>query len=161
MPSVDCLVNALTLERGGVGVRELVQSPIPPNPNPNLNVDVEVRGKETFDLQEDLTRLERTILALGVLDHHVAFVEDCVRESVYPLGLRAFVPCAVFRSNNALKKQWKQILHATSLEPLALCRTHYKITEVEIKKELAELSLRGESLKGEDRIEWKMRECNA
>eukprot|EP00731_Ephydatia_muelleri_P037620 Em0521g6a len=30
-------LNALTLERGGVGVRELVQSSIPPNPNPNPN----------------------------------------------------------------------------------------------------------------------------
>ncbi|KAL5514949.1 hypothetical protein EMCRGX_G000044 [Ephydatia muelleri] len=64
VPSVDCLVNALTLERGGVGVRELVQSPIPPNPNRNPNV--EVRGKETFDLQEDLTRLA-THLALPAI----------------------------------------------------------------------------------------------
>ena len=125
------------------------------------NVDVGRVAEEAFDLQEELDRLERTILALGMLDHHAAFVEDCVRESVYPLGLRAFVPCAVFRSNNTLKKQWKQILHAASLELLTLCRMHYRRTEAEIKKELGELKMRGEGLKGEDRIEWEMKECNA
>ena len=125
------------------------------------NVDVGRVAEEALDLQEELDKLERTILALGMLDHHTAFIEDCVRESVYPLGLRAFVPCAVFRSNNTLKKQWKQILHAASLELLTLCRMHYRRTEAEIKKELGELKMRGEGLKGEDRIEWEMKECYA
>lgn len=71
------------------------------------------RIKKTFDLHEELLILEDTILALGMLDHHVSFVEDCIHEMVYPLGLKAFVPCAVFRSNNALKKEWKKVLHAT------------------------------------------------
>ena len=38
---------------------------------------------------------------------------------------------------------------------------HYRRTEAEIKKELGELKMRGEGLKGEDRIEWEMKECNA
>ncbi|KAL5514932.1 hypothetical protein EMCRGX_G000016 [Ephydatia muelleri] len=119
------------------------------------------RIKKTFDLHEELLILEDTILALGMLDHHVSFVEDCIHEMVYPLGLKAFVPCAVFRSNNALKREWKKVLHATSTELLALCKLHYRRTEVAIRKDLAELKLKGESLKGDDRIKWEMRECNA
>ena len=162
----------------------LVQIPVPPvvvetlaqiqNPAPTQNqnrapvsplvggeANENSRIKKTRDLHEEMLMLDDTILALGMLDHHVSFVEDCIREMVYPLGLKAFVPCAVFRSNNALKKEWKKILHATSTELLALCRMHYRRTEVAIMKDLAELKLKGESLKGEDRIKWEMRECNA
>ena len=44
---------------------------------------------------------------------------------------------------------------------LALCRRHYRRTEGRLKKELAGLRVRDEHLKGEDRIKWEMRECEA
>ena len=57
--------------------------------------DAGVRGSETFDLKKELSILERTISDLGMLEHHVAFIEECMKENIYPLGLKTFVPCAV------------------------------------------------------------------
>ena len=93
-----------------------------------------------------------------MLEHHLAFTDECIKENVYPLGLKAYV---VFKANDALKKEWKRVLHATSLELLALCKRHYSRAQGEIKQVLAALKEMCGNLKGEERIEWEMGECAA
>lgn len=60
-----------------------------------------------------------------ILEHHVAFAEECVSKSIYPLGLKTFVQCVAYKADNKLKRQWKEIFHNTSKELLALCRNHF------------------------------------
>jgi len=72
-----------------------------------------VSSGEKLDLKSELNRLEKTIHDSCMLEHHLAFTDECIKENVYPLGLKAYV---VFKANDALKKEWKRVLHATSLE---------------------------------------------
>ena len=60
-----------------------------------------------------------------IIEHHLAFAEECVSKSIYPLGLKTFVPCVAYKADDRLRKQWKNILHNSSIELLALCRNHY------------------------------------
>ena len=125
----------------------------------SVSDEVDVNSGEKLDLETELNRLEKAIYDSCMLEHHLAFTDDCIKENVYPLGMKAYVPCAVFKANDALKKEWKRVLHTTSLELLALCKRHYSRIQGEIKQALATTREMGGSLKGEDRIEWEMREC--
>ena len=58
--------------------------------------EVEVSSGEKPDLKTGLNRLEKAIYDSCMLEHHLAFTDDCIKENVYPLGMKAYVPCAVF-----------------------------------------------------------------
>ena len=74
---------------------------------------------------ELVQELSELIKSITIIEHHMAFSEECISNSVYPLGLKTFVPCVTYKADNYLKEQWKKILHNTSFELLALCKTHF------------------------------------
>ena len=76
-----------------------------------------------------------------ILEHHLAFANDCVSHIIYPLSLKTFVPS---RADDLLKRKWKQILNNTSLELLALCRTHYSTL---LEKTIEEIDQLGKQVK--------------
>ena len=80
----------------------------------NANIDMNTKTKKySVMLQSKL-----------ILEHHLAFANECVQNSIYPLGLKAFVLCVAYKADDALKRKWKQILHNTSMA-LALRRSHF------------------------------------
>lgn len=89
---------------------------------------VEVRAdNDVADIGEDsvpevgrlIEQLNKAFCSRTILEHHLAFANDCVSHSIYHLGLQTFVPSVAHRADDALKRIWKQVLSNTSLELLA------------------------------------------
>ena len=90
------------------------------------NEEVETREAAPHENPDEIVQeLSELIKSITIIEHHMAFSEECISNSVYPLGLKTFVPCVTYKADNYLKEQWKKILHNTSCELLALCKTHF------------------------------------
>ena len=90
------------------------------------NEVAETREAAPHENPDELVQeLSELIKSITIIEHHMAFSEECISNSVYPLGLKTFVPCVTYKADNYLKEQWKKILHNTSCELLALCKTHF------------------------------------
>ena len=59
-----------------------------------------------------------------IIEHHLSFANDCISKNIFPLGLKTFVPCVVYKTDDHLKEEWKRVLNNTSIELLALCKDH-------------------------------------
>ena len=81
----------------------------------NANIDMNTKTKKYSEMLHSKL----------ILEHHLAFANECVQNSIYPLGLKAFVPCVAYKADDALKRKWKQILHNTSIELPALRRSPF------------------------------------
>ena len=71
-------------------------------------------------------KTQRSTELQTVIDHHLQFAESCIGQSIYPLGLKTFVPCVAYKSDNKLRKEWRRVLNNTSIELLALCKEHFQ-----------------------------------
>ena len=65
-----------------------------------------------------------------ILEHHLSFANDCISNSIFPLGLRAFVLCVAYKADDCLEEKWKKVLHNASVELLALCKDHFLVLHV-------------------------------
>ena len=113
-------------------------------------------SRTTHDVEGDLEEMYKILESKQTIVHHLAFADQCIEHSIYPLGLKAFVPCVAHKADNNLRKQWKAILHNTSLELLALCRTHFVKLLNKNGDSLNEIEKRVEGYKEEDdRTKWE------
>ena len=79
-------------------------------------------GKDKDQLSKQLNDL---LTSKIIVEHHLAYANECVEKNIYPLGLKTFVPCVAYKANEELRKRWKEILHNTSLELLSTLRRHF------------------------------------
>ena len=85
----------------------------------------ENEGRTIRDQENDRKVLYEVLCSRQIIEHHPAFEEGCIGASIYPLGLKAFIPCFTYKADNTLRKQWKAILNQASLELLALLKAHF------------------------------------
>eukprot|EP00731_Ephydatia_muelleri_P001671 Em0001g1671a len=64
--------------------------------------------------------------------------------------MKAFVPCAVYKANDDLRKQWKVILNNTALELVEVCRKHYEKLINSSTDKINQLYVKGEQLRSEE-----------
>ena len=90
-----------------------------------------------------------------IIEHHLKFAEECIENNIYPLGLKTFVPC-IKQITPSEKTGRPYLLHNTSLELLALCRTHFTKLLNKNNEKWEEIEKRAESYKEEgDRTKWE------
>ena len=105
------------------------------------------------DRSEVVMRLKDLLNAQTVIEHHA---ESCISHNIYPLGLKTFVPCVAYKSNNKLRRQWQKVLHNTSIELLALCKQHFQTLANENTEKLEQVEKTMEKIKDEKRRkEWE------
>ena len=74
------------------------------------------------------------------------------------MALQTFVPCVVYKSCDTLKEEWKRVLNNTSLELLALCKTHYNRVLNEQLAVLQALRRIEANFTSKDTIRWEMKQ---
>ena len=100
--------------------------------------------------------LEKLMNIGCIIEHHLHFAESCVINSIYPLGLKTFVPCVAFKANDDLKKKWKKVLNNTSLELLALCKSHFEALATQNSTQIEQIEQIGDAFTSEKcRTEWE------
>lgn len=85
----------------------------------------ENEGRTIRDPQNNGKDLYEVLCRRQIIEHHPAFAEGCIGASIYPLGLKAFIPCFTYKADNTLRRQWKAILNKASRELLALLKAHF------------------------------------
>lgn len=112
-------------------------------------------GKELFNA-ENVGTIKELLKSKVIVEHHLSYAEECVEKSIYPLGLKTFVPCVAYRADNELKKRWKQILHNTSLELLATLRAHFRKLLNKYTDQIMDIENEMErTMREEDTIKWQ------
>ncbi|KAL5509633.1 hypothetical protein EMCRGX_G005033 [Ephydatia muelleri] len=111
---------------------------------------------ELGSTEELLKELADTSFINQIASHHWTFLDSCIANKVYPLGMKAFVPCAVYKANDDLRKQWKVILNNTALELVEVCRKHYEKLINSSTDKINQLYVKGEQLRSEeDRVKFQ------
>eukprot|EP00731_Ephydatia_muelleri_P027557 Em0019g430a len=105
---------------------------------------------ELGSTEELLKELADTSFINQIASHHWTFLDSCIANKVYPLGMKAFVPCAVYKANDDLRKQWKVILNNTALELVEVCRKHYEKLINSSTDKINQLYVKGEQLRSEE-----------
>ena len=148
---------------------EVEERTIPVNRVERIVVEVEERGvtanraekerksgsspppkDELGSTEELLKELADTSFINQIASHHWTFLDSCIANKVYPLGMKAFVPCAVYKANDDLRKQWKVILNNTALELVEVCRKHYEKLINSSTDKINQLYVKGEQLRSEE-----------
>ena len=126
---------------------------------PLVTVERQIREqRERESLGENIENFEKLFNVKTILEHHLAFAEECTGKGIYPLGLKT---CVAYRANDTLRKKWKAVLNNTSIELLALCRDHFRSTLAENTNQIEEIEIeeiekKMESLKEEkNKREWE------
>ena len=105
---------------------------------------------ELGSTEELLKELADTSFINQIASHHWTFLDSCIANNVYPLGMKVFVPCAVYKANDDLRKQWKVILNNTALELVDVCRKHYDKLINSSTDKINQLHVKGEQLRSEE-----------
>ena len=58
------------------------------------NIEVpQSHNPPVMDINEALKNMNELLSCKTIIKHHLAFTEECIGKSMYPLGLKTFVPC--------------------------------------------------------------------